>query len=125
MNPPTPALDALPFVPRDPDGPVFREPWEARAFALAVRLSDAGWFPWSAWVATLSQEIHAAQAQGDPDLGQTYYQHWLRALERLCAAQGLVSPDALAQRTDAWRHAYAHTPHGQPVHLSAAESAPP
>jgi len=29
---------AVPGVPRDEDGPVFREPWEARAFAMALAL---------------------------------------------------------------------------------------
>lgn len=114
-------IAALPALPRDHDGPVFREPWEAHAFALAVRLSDTGYFGWDEWVTVLSQEIQAAQEQGDPDLGETYYQHWLKALERLCAAKGLVSHDAVQQRQEAWRRAYHHTPHGQPVELTAAD----
>jgi Nitrile hydratase beta subunit len=68
----------------------------------------------------LSQQIHAAQAQGDPDLGETYYQHWLMALERLCTAKGLVDPQDLCKRTEEWRLAYRNTPHGHPVLLSAA-----
>ena len=114
-------IAALLALPRDQEGPVFREPWEAHAFALAVRLSEAGYFGWDEWVAVLSQEIRAAQEQGDPDLGETYYQHWLKALERLCAAKGLVSRDAIQQRQEAWRRAYHHTPHGQPVELEAAD----
>jgi nitrile hydratase accessory protein len=114
-------IDALPALPRDQEGPVFREPWEAHAFALAVHLSEAGYFRWAEWVAVVSQEIQAAQEQGDPDLGETYYQHWLKALERMCAAKGLVSRDAMQQRQEAWRRAYRHTPHGQPVELAAAD----
>lgn len=114
------AIRALPMLPRDQDGPVFNEPWEAQAFALAVRLSEAGCFTWSEWVAVLGQEIKAAQAQGDPDLGGTYYRHWLNALERICVDKGLVGRDTMHRRTEAWRRAYLHTPHGQPVSLSAA-----
>lgn len=114
------AFGTLPALPRDADGPLFREPWEAHAFALAVRLAEAGYFHWSEWVEALSQEIRTAQTHGDPDLGDTYYQHWLKALERLCTAKGLVSAEGLAQRLEAWRQAYASTPHGQPVELAAA-----
>ena len=84
------SIDDLPALPRDQDGPVFNQPWEAKAFALAVRLSEAGCFTWPEWVKIFSQEIKAAQERGDPDLGDTYYQHWLNALERICAAKGLV-----------------------------------
>ena len=114
-------ITALPALPRDYDGPVFREPWEAHAFALAVRLSEAGYFDWSEWVTVLSQEIQAAQEQGDPDLGETYYQHWLNALERMCAAKGLISHADMQQRQAAWRRAYRHTPNGQPVELATAD----
>ncbi len=117
----TPDLDALPDLPRDSDGPVFREPAEATAFALAVRLHDHGLFTWQEWASVLSEEIAAAQADGDPDLGDTYYQHWTRALERLVARAGAVAPMELDQRTDRWRRAYLNTPHGQPIQLSAAD----
>jgi nitrile hydratase accessory protein len=116
----TPRIDALPALPRDHSGPVFAAPWEAQAFALAVQLSAAGFFTWGEWVEAFSQQIHAAQAQGDPDLGETYYQHWLMALERLCTAKGLVDPQDLCKRTEEWRLAYRNTPHGHPVTLSAA-----
>jgi nitrile hydratase accessory protein len=120
MTHPSVALNDLPAVPHDQEGPVFNEPWEAQAFALAVRLSEAGYFTWCEWAAVLSQEIKTAQAQGDPDLGQTYYQHWLNALERICADKGLVGREAMRRRTEAWRRAYRHTPHGQPVELWVA-----
>jgi nitrile hydratase accessory protein len=113
-------IDNLPALPRDKDGPVFNEPWEAQAFALAVRLSEAGCFTWPEWAAILSQEITAAQERGDPDLGNTYYQHWLNALERICAETQLVSHEDMRDRQKEWRRAYLNTPHGQPIELSAA-----
>ncbi len=114
------AIDDLTALPRDREGPVFNEPWEAQAFALAVRLSEAGCFNWSEWAETLSQEIKAAQKRGDPDLGDTYYHHWLNALERLCAEKGLVGREHMSRRKEEWRHAYLNTPLGQPIDLSAA-----
>jgi nitrile hydratase accessory protein len=120
MTDPALPLNELPALPWDREGPVFNEPWEAQAFALAVRLSEAGCFTWSEWVAVLTQEIGAAQARGDPDLGRTYYQHWLNALERLCIEKGLVGREDMRQRTEAWRCAYRQTPHGQPVAPPAA-----
>ena len=113
-------LNDLPALPRGKEGPVFNEPWEAQAFALAVRLSEVGCFTWSEWVAILSQEITAAQERGDPDLGKTYYQHWLNALERICAEKALIGHEDLSRRQQEWRHAYGNTPHGQPIELSAA-----
>lgn len=94
-------LAALPLLPRDAEGPVFREPWEARAFALALRLHEAGAFTWPEWAAVLAEEIARARAEGDPDLGTTYYRHWLAALERITAEKDLVAPDALAREASA------------------------
>jgi nitrile hydratase accessory protein len=122
MTNPSAAINQLPALPRDQEGPVFNEPWEAQAFALAVHLSEAGCFTWSEWATALSQEIKAAQALGDHDLGQTYYQHWLNTLERICVDKGLVGPEDTRQRMEAWRRAYRQTPHGQPVELSAADT---
>jgi nitrile hydratase accessory protein len=99
------------------DGPVFREPWEAQAFALAVSLQERGVFTRSEWAATLGDEIKKAQTAGDPDTGETYYRHWLAALERLIAAKGLADTQTLARTRDAWRRAYARTPHGTPIEL--------
>lgn len=120
MLPFTVAIYDLPALPRDEVGPVFNEPWEAHAFALAVRLSESGCFSWSEWSATLSQEIRVAQERGDPDLGHSYYHHWLNALERLCVEKGLVIGIEMHRRKKQWRRAYLHTPHGQPIELSAA-----
>ena len=108
-------------VPRDDDGPVFREPWEAQAFALALSLHERGVFSWTEWAATLGEEIRKAQAAGDPDTGETYYHHWLAALERLVAAKGVANPQTLARTRDAWERACARTPHGSPIDLQPAD----
>lgn len=110
-------LAALPHLPRDQGGPTFAEPWQAQAFALAVNLSQQGYFTWKEWAATLAHELQAAAPRGDPDDGSRYYEHWLAALERLVAAKGLTEPAALVARKDAWTEAYRNTPHGRPVAL--------
>ncbi len=112
-------LSALPQLPRDDGGPVFAEPWQAQAFALAVRLSEQGHFTWKEWAAALAAELKAAADRGEPDDGSRYYHHWLAALERLVAEKSLADPAALAARKEAWAEAYRRTPHGKPVELAA------
>jgi nitrile hydratase accessory protein len=107
----------VPGIPRDADGPVFREPWEAQAFAMALSLHRRGVFTWSEWAATLAAEIKRAQASGDPDTGETYYRHWLEALERLVAEKGVADRSTLVRYRDAWHHAADRTPHGVPIEL--------
>lgn len=107
----------LPLLPRDQEGPVFAEPWQAQAFALAVRLSAQGHFTWKEWAAALAAELKAAADRGEADDGSRYYHHWLAALERLVVAKGLTDPDALLTRKEAWADAYRHTPHGRPIEL--------
>jgi nitrile hydratase accessory protein len=119
-----PNITELPHLPRDEGGPVFAEPWEAQAFALAVKLSEQGHFTWKEWAETLAGELKAAADRGQPDDGSRYYQHWLAALERLVTAKGLTEPAALAARKEAWADAYRHTPHGKPVELRAASAGP-
>jgi nitrile hydratase accessory protein len=111
------ATSAIPSIPRDDAGPVFREPWEAQAFAMALTLHERGLFSWSEWAATLADEIKRAQAGGDPDTGETYYRHWLATLERLVAEKGVASPATLRRYHDAWDHAADRTPHGSPIEL--------
>ncbi|HEY2245658.1 MAG: nitrile hydratase accessory protein [Xanthobacteraceae bacterium] len=106
-------------IPRDENGPVFREPWEAEAFALTVSLNERGLFTRTEWAKTLGEEIKKAQAAGDPDTGETYYQHWLAALERILAEKGVVESSVLVRTRDAWQHACARTPHGTPIELRA------
>jgi nitrile hydratase accessory protein len=111
------AAISVPGVPRDADGPVFREPWEAQAFAMTLALYERGLFTWSEWAATLADEIKRAQAAGDPDTGDTYYRHWLAALEKMVALKSVTTPETLHRYRDAWDHAADRTPHGQPIEL--------
>lgn len=111
------AAEAVPSIPCDAEGPVFREPWEAQAFSMALHLYDRGLFKWPEWAAILGDEIKKAQAAGDPDTGQTYYRHWLAALERIVAEKGVTDADTLRKYHDAWDHAADRTPHGTPIEL--------
>jgi nitrile hydratase accessory protein len=107
-----------PGIPRDQEGPVFREPWEAQAFAMTLALRERGLFTAAEWSAALDEEIRRAQAAGDPDTGETYYRHWMAALERLIAEKGVTSHETLHRYRDAWDHAADRTPHGQPIELT-------
>ena len=111
------ATSAVPSIPCNSEGPVFREPWEAQAFAMALALHERGIFTWSEWADALSSEIKRAQAAGDPDTGETYYRHWLAALERLIAVKGVTTSETLHRYRDAWDHAADRTPHGAPIEL--------
>lgn len=111
------ATQEVPSIPRDADGPVFREPWEAQAFAMTLALHERGVFTWPEWATALSVEIKHAQSEGDPDTGETYYLHWLAALERLVAEKGVASMETLHRYRDAWDHACDRTPHGKPIVL--------
>ena len=118
---PTPtqgAPEAVPGMPSDSSGPVFGEPWEAQAFAITLALHQRGLFTWSEWSARLAAEIKRAQASGDPDTGETYYRHWLAALERLVADKRLSDQAELARYRDAWKRAADRTPHGTPIELA-------
>lgn len=117
------AARALPGLPRDDDGPVFAEPWQAHAFALAVTLHARGVFTWPEWASALAAEISRAQQHGDPDRGDTYYLHWLAALERMIATKGVASADTLMRYHDAWDRAADRTPHGRPIELTPQDFA--
>jgi len=117
-------IAAVPGIPRGPEGPVFREPWEAQAFAMAVALHERGLFSWSEWTTVLGDEIERAQAGGDPDTGETYYRHWLAALERIVTEKGVADAADLARYRDAWDHAAERTPHGTPIELQPHDFAP-
>lgn len=112
------ATTAVPGIPRDDEGPVFREPWEAQAFAMALALHERGLFTWTEWAASLAVEIKRAQAAGDPDTGETYYRHWLANLEKLVGEKGVATSQTLHRYRDAWDHAADRTPHGMPIVLS-------
>jgi nitrile hydratase accessory protein len=114
-------LYLLPRLPRDEGGPVFAEPWQAQAFALAVKLSEQGHFTWKEWAAALADELKAAEDRGDADDGTQYYEHWLSALERLVVEKGLTDREAMRERKEAWTKAYLHTPHGKPIELNGGD----
>jgi nitrile hydratase accessory protein len=107
----------LPGLPRNPEGPVFAEPWQAGAFALAVTLSRRGHFSWTEWAAALAEELKASAARGEPDDGSHYYHCWLTTLERLVVSKGLSQSAELLDCKEAWVEAYRRTPHGKPVEL--------
>src|SRR5688572_22959704 len=111
------ATKEVPSIPRDAHGPVFTEPWQAQAFAMALALHAKGVFTWPEWAATLADEIKRAQAAGDPDTGDTYYLHWLATLENLVAEKNVVTRETLHRYRDAWDHAADRTPHGTPIEL--------
>ena len=122
--PGTPDLALLARLPRDGDEPVFRAPWEAHAFAMTLALHARGQRRRPFGPAEDAARIEAAQVAGDPDLGDTYYQHWLAALEALVAAKGAGSTDELERYRSAWALAAARTPHGQPIELRPADLEP-
>ena len=123
-TPPAPQLPGpLPGLPCGAEGPVFAEPWQAQVFAITLALHARGVFDWPEWTAALSSAIRAAQSRGDPDTGDTYYQHWLAALEQLLLDKGLVQPLVLTALRQSWRVAAEATPHGQPIVLGAAARA--
>lgn len=113
-----PDFSGLPGLPLDDGEPVFREPWQAQAFAMTLSLHQHGLFTWVEWADTLAKQIRAAQAEGDPDLGNTYYRHWLAALETLVAAKGVSSAEELERWRLAWDHAADRTPHGRPIEVT-------
>jgi len=115
------AAREVPGIPQDDDGPVFREPWEAQAFAMTLALHARGVFTWKEWAAALAAEIKRAQAAGDPDTGETYYRHWLAALETLVAQKGVTTGETLVRTKHAWEHACERTPHGQPIELQESD----
>ena len=110
-------LSLLKGLPIEDASPVFREPWEALAFGMALVLHERGLFTWDEWAQALSAQIRSAQAQGDPDLGNTYYRHWLTAIETLVSAKGISSPEELHRYQQAWHHAADRVPHGQSIEL--------
>lgn len=111
------AIAEIPGIPVGAEGPVFREPWEAQAFAMTLALHERGVFTWKEWTIRLGEEIKRAQAGGDRDTGETYYRHWLAALERVIAEKGVAHSDTLSRYRNAWGRAAERTPHGKPIEL--------
>jgi hypothetical protein len=107
----------MPLPAQEANGTVFTEPWQAHAFAITLQLHEKGLFTWPEWAAALTQKIRDAQATGDTDTGQTYYTHWLNALEAMVLAKQLGTADQIHDFEHAWEAAAARTPHGQPIVL--------
>lgn len=117
-------LKRTPHLPHDEGGPVFNAPWEAKAFAMTVDLHKRGAFDWSEWCNTLADEIKSAQAAGDPDLGDTYFEHWLNALETLITAKQLSTAERLLAVKEDWRAADEHRGFGEAPVLARNSSQP-
>lgn len=109
--------EALASIPANQQSPTFNEPWEAQAFAITVAMHRRGVFSWNEWAETLGEQIKLAQANGDPDLGATYYLHWLAALEKLVQKKGIADEGTLSLYQEAWHRAAHRTPHGEPIEL--------
>ncbi len=114
-------IAAVPGVPNDGEAPVFDEPWQAQAFAIALSLQQDGVFTWGEWAETLGDEINKARAAGDPDDGSTYYHHWMATLERLVHEKELTSLEALVSYSRAWGRAAERTPHGSTITLQPTD----
>jgi len=108
-----------PLLPRDKEGLVFAEPWEAQAFAMAVKLSEEGHFTWMEWTIALGEQLQAVLRSGEADDRSRYFEHWIAALEHLVVDKNLTDLTALSERKKAWADSYRHTPHGHPVELGA------
>jgi nitrile hydratase accessory protein len=113
-----PALRSeVPVLPGDAAGPVFKAPWEAQAFAMALALHERGEFSWAEWARTLAEVIGEVRQRGEADTGEDYYRHWLTALERITARKGIVTESLLRHRRREWEEAARRTPHGRPIEL--------
>ncbi|MFN3671988.1 MAG: nitrile hydratase accessory protein [Bosea sp. (in: a-proteobacteria)] len=104
-------------IPRDADGPVFAEPWQAQAFALVVELQAKGVFTADEWAQALGGEIREAVAAGGCRDGSDYYERWCAALEHLLIDKGLASHASVDALAASWARAAEATPHGQPIRL--------
>jgi nitrile hydratase accessory protein len=123
--------------PGPPAEPVFAEPWQAQAFALAVELHRRGLFTWREWADALAAEIAAggaaaasdadaasAPVQGDGAAAGVYYGQWLAALEKLVIAKGAGRGAELERTRRGWHRAAARTMHGEPIELRAVDLDP-
>jgi nitrile hydratase accessory protein len=89
---------------------VFAEPWEARAFALAVTLSGGERFAWDDFRDLLIAEIAAGDAAAtnaaparlpDDTAAAPYYERWLAALEKILCAKAMLNAEEIDRRAAA------------------------
>jgi nitrile hydratase accessory protein len=91
------AMNEIPQLPKDADGPTFSAPWTARTFAMTMKLAQAAQFSWPEWVAIFSAELARGELgphKPSADIDE-YYECWLNALEKLLVAKGIVDADSL------------------------------
>jgi nitrile hydratase accessory protein len=95
-------VDGPAAPPRSNGELVFAEPWESRAFGMAVTLADAGAFTWDAFRDRLVARIRAWEDEhGLDDPGFRYYACWLDALEDVLVDRGsLAGSDVAARSTE-------------------------
>ena len=86
----TESIPDLHLMPRDDEGPVFDEPWQAQAFATVVELIESGSLSREEWAETLGAVLKEAELRGEFDTGERYYEHWLTAIEHLAVAKDLA-----------------------------------
>lgn len=113
-----------PYASPEQEGAPFEHPWQAQIFSLIVHLHRAGHFSWKSWVAMFSEEITTAPLLAGESVNDAYYRQWAAAAEKMLLKLQLTGQDEIVRRTEQWRQAYLHTPHGMPVMLSSAECAP-
>lgn len=107
-------LSELRLLPRDAQGPVFAEPWQAQVFAVVVKLTEAGELTWQEWAERLGRVLREAEERGAFDTGERYYEHWLTAVERLVVDKDLARREELIREGEAIRehdrHRRGHDP---------------
>ncbi len=105
--------DSPPALPISDDEVIFRAPWEAQAFSMAVALNENGLFNWDEF----AHELGAVIAEDTSSASEDYYRLWLRALEQILTRKSVVSVEEISKRKTEWEQAAARTPHGRPIVL--------
>lgn len=98
----------------------FHDSWEAEAYALGNLLVKLNHVTPKEWMELMAESIQEAQSFGDPDTGESYYQHWCRSLEKYCFKTGLSHPSDHREILALWKQAINNTPHGVPLKLENA-----
>ena len=116
MREPSGELASLPLLPKDDEGPVFAEPWQAQAFAAVVELIKSGLIGQKEWADRLGREFRGAEDRGEFNTGERYYEYWLMALERLVVEKKLMGWEDLAKERETIRENDHHRREGQLGH---------